>query len=497
MRDSKFKNDSGFTIAELVVSVVILTIFAISVMSAYFVMVGSAATARLKSKGLSVGTEQIEYLRSLPYDNLAVEGGSINTSATKIPASKEVTVGSDTFEVVTTIVYVDDAFDGCLSYPSAQSYLCRNGPVKSGTPVDSNPRDYKVADVVVKEKNTQKEISRVSTQIAARVAETGGATGAIVVVVVDSTGQVISGATVTISNSTVNPQVNQSATTDVNGTALFLDATPDSGKDYVITATKSGYSTLSTIPASGSLLPTYPNISVLAQQVTSATMKIDKISQSSLLVKVVDSNGTPRPSAQFSIRGGIKLYTSVANQAYSYTQATLTTDSNGEYLFSNLIPGPYELCYSSSLCQSGRYAIAVHSTFGSQSWQPFTVDAGTVNQLGDLPIQTVVVYTSSSSSYPRISNISPGSISATGNNLSDVELRINGSNLSGSVVQLRQGGVDTNGSIVGTDSSTSIRRVFNLSGKTGSFEVIITNSGGIVTQNGLAPGTLGGFNVTP
>lgn len=490
-------NNSGFTIAEVVVSVVILTIFSISIMSAYFIMVGSAATARLKSKGLSVGTEQIEYLRSLPYDNLAVEGGSINTSATKIPASKEVTVGSDTFIVETTIVYVDDAFDGCLAYPSAQSYLCRNGPAKSGLPVDSNPRDYKVADVIVKEKNSQKEISRVSTQIAARVAETGGATGAIIVVVVDSTGQVISGATVTITNSTVSPQVNQSVGTDVNGTALFLDATPDSGKDYVITATKSGYSSLTTIASSGSLLPTYPNISVLAQQVTSSTMLIDKISSESLLVRVVDSNGSPRPGAQFSIRGGVKLYTSVVDQSYSYTQTSITADSNGEYLFSNLTPGQYELCYSSSLCQSGRYAIALHSTFGSQSGQPFTVEPGVTNQLGGTPMQTVTMYTSSSSSYPRISSISPSSISATANNLDDVEIIISGSNLSGSLVQLRQTGVDSNGTTVGVDTGTSIRRAFNLSGKTGSFEVVVTGAGGIVTQNGLAPGTLGGFNVTP
>ena len=490
-------DNSGFTIAEVVVSVVILTIFSISVMSAYFVMVGSAATARLKSKGLSIATEQIEYLRSLPYDNLATEGGSINTSGIKIPASKEVVVGSDTFIVDTTIVYADDAFDGCLAYPAAQSYLCRNGPAKSGVPVDSNPRDYKVADVVVKEKNTDREVSRVSTQIAARVAETGGATGALIIVVVDSTGQAISGATVSVTNATVNPQINQSVTTDVNGTALFLDVTPDSGKDYVINASKTGYSSLATISSSGSLLPTYPNVSVLAQQVTSSTMKIDKTASDSLLVRVVDSDGSIRPGAQFSIRGGVKLYTSVADQSYSQNQTGVTADSNGEYLFHNLTPGPYELCFDSSLCQTGRYIIALHSTFGSQSWQPFNVDPGTVNQLGGSPMQTVLLFTSSSSSYPRISNLSPGSISATGNSLNDVEIIINGSNLSGALVELSQGGVSTTGTIVGTDSSTSIRRAFNLLGKTGSFELIVTNAGGTVRQNGLAPGTLGGFNVTP
>ena len=94
-------------------------------------------------------------------------------------------------------------------------------------------------------------------------------------------------------------------------------------------------------------------------------------------------------------------------------------------------------------------------------------------------------------------SLSPGSISATGNDLSVTDVIINGSNLSGSLVELNQAGVSTPGTIVGTDSGTTIRRRFNLLGKSGSFELIVTNGSGAVKQNGLSPGTLGGFNVTP
>ncbi len=496
---NKFRTmkEDGFTIAELVVSMVILITFSLGVMGTYFIMVGSAATARMKSAGLSLATEQLEYLRSLPYDQLATQGGAINTTGAKLPPTKERTVGPYTFVVTTAINYADDAFDGCLIYPSAQSYLCRNGPIKTGTPVDANPRDYKIIDVFVKEKNSNKEASRVSTQIAARVAETGGGTGAIVVSVVDSTGQVIGDAQVTVVNTTVTPNINQTINTDVNGVALFLDVTPDSGKDYIVSVSKSGYSSLSTIPVSGSLLPTYPNISVISQQVTSSTMKIDRTATDSLLIRIVDTSGNPISGSSFSIRGGVKLYTSVADQSYGYTQTGVTTNISGEYLFNNLTPGQYQVCYTSSLCSPGRYLVSAQAMYGSQSWQPFTVDAGVINQNGTLPMQTVVLTTTSSSSFPRVSSTSPSSISSASGTLGEVEVIINGSNLIGAVVFMRQSAVQVPGTLIGTDSASSIRRSFDLTGKTGAWELVVTTGSGTVMQDGLLPGTLGGFNVTP
>ncbi len=497
MRKSRPLNGGGFTITELVVAMVVLMTFAIAVMAAYSLMVGSAATARLKSAGLSLATEQLEYIKSLPYDNLAIAGGSIETSATKLPATKEETVFGTTFTITTTITYADDAYDGCLNYPVSQNYLCRNGPPKTGTPVDTNPRDYKLVDVVVKVKTNNKEVSRVSSSVAARVAETGGGTGALLVTVVDSTGQPIGGATVQVTNTTLSPSFNQSVTSDVNGVALFLDVKPDNGKDFIINVSKAGYSSLSTISASGSLAPTYPNVSVLAQQVTSSTLKIDPVASDSLTVSVVDSDGSARPNSKFSIRGGIKLYTNVSDQSYGFTQAAVTTDAAGQYTFHNLVPGPYQVCFTNYTCETGRYLVAGHATYGDYSFQPFSVAAGSVNSAGALPMQTIKLFTSSSSSYPIISKVDPAIISASSASINASEFTITGKNISNAVVLLRQSGVDILGSKVGTDSSTSIRRSFDLTAKTGAWELVVTSAGGSVSQNGLLPGTLGGINVTP
>ena len=491
------QDQNGYSVPELIVAMVILVTLAVAVMGTYTVLVQSAGLARMKSAGLGEATEQLEYLRSLPYDYLAVQGGTINSSGPKIPATKEVVSGSYTFVVTTVVQYADDAHDGCLSYPPAQSYLCRNGPPKTGTPVDTNAKDYKLVDVVVEEKTTGREISRVSTQISARVAETGGNTGALIVTVTDSTGQPVSGATVRVTNSTLSPAFDQTTTSDTNGVALFLDVTPDSGKDFVVVASFVGYNTLSTIAASGSLVPTYPNVSVLAQQVTSSTLKIDHLAEDSLKVNIVDSNGIALPGKVFSITGGTKLYTATADQTYGFIQNAVTSDSNGQYMFHGLVPGPYYVCFMNDVCSSGNYLSASHSAFGGNSLQPIVVPAGDTSELGSGPMQLAKLFISTSSTTPRIKTLVSSTFAASSANIATAQFTITGSNLDNAVVTLNQGVAVLTTSKVGTDLATSIKRQVNLAGQTGAWEVSLVSGGFTVTQNGIAPGTLGGINVTP
>lgn len=490
-----FLNKKGYSIPELVVALVILTTLAIGVMGTYTVLLGSAGLAKKKAAGLGLATAQLEYLRSLPYDYLAVEGGAIDSSGPKIPATKQEASGPYNFTVTTTIQYVDDAYDGCFNYPEAQSYLCRNGPVQSGTPADTNPKDYKIADVIVTEANSTKEITRVSTQITARVAETAGNTGALLVTALDSLGQPVGGATITVTNSTLSPAFSQSQTTDVNGVALFLDVKPDSGKDFVIAASKSGYSSLTTIGANGSLLPTYPNVSVLTQQTTSATMQIDQVAAQSLKVSIVDSAGAPKPNASFSIRGGIKLYTDTQDLSYSYTQNAVVSDVNGEYIFANLTPGPYTVCYASDVCSTGQYLNVLQAAYGDNSFQPFVIRPGTTSVSGSGPMQVVRLNVGTDSAAPRIAKIEPASFETSSPGIGTAEFTITGANLSGSVIQLRQGTTLLPTSVVDTDTQTTLRRTVNLASRPGAWEVVLTKGSSTLVQTGIAPGTLGGINV--
>ncbi len=477
--------------------VIVLTVVSVAVMSAYYALISAAASARMRSAALGIATEQLEYLRSLPYDYLALQGGSINSSGPKLPATFERQSGAYTFVATTNIQYIDDAFDGCLTYPASQSYLCRNGPPKSGLPVDTNPRDYKLADVTIREKRSGKEVAKVSTQISARVAETAGNTGALLVTVTSSSGEPIAGATVTVTNSTLSPNVLQSNTTDSNGVAIFLDVPPDSGKDFVINGAKSGYSSLSTISASGSLVPTYPNVSVLTQTVTNATLRIDELADDSLRIRTLTaSTGAIIANQQVTLKGGVKLYTNAADQTYGYSQ-TITTGASGEITLHNLTPGPYFLCYAASqVCSSGAYLVVSNSAYGDSVLQPIIIPAGTVSESGSGPMQLVDAYISTSSSHVRLTSIDPTIVSQSAD-ISAVSIRIKGANLSGSVVTLRQGSTTLVTTVTGVDQSSQIQRTVNLSGQSGVWDVVVTNGGTTAVQSGVAPGTIGGLNVTP
>ena len=78
----------------------------------------------------------MEYLKSLPYDSLAVAGGSIYTTGPTLPASFTKTLNGVTYTVKTSISYVDDAYDGCGSYTTQalKELYCRNSPPPSGAP---------------------------------------------------------------------------------------------------------------------------------------------------------------------------------------------------------------------------------------------------------------------------------------------------------------------------------------------------------------------------
>ncbi len=492
-------DESGFSVPELIVTIIVFAIVSVAIATTLIAYINSASLSRLRASALSVATQQMEYLRSLPYDGLAVAGGSIATSGTPIPATITVSRSSRSFDVETDIRYADDAYDGCLNYGASQALLCRN---YTATTVlsDVNPKDYKLATVTVKEKTTGKVYSTLSTQFTSRVAEVAGNSSAILVTVLDGSGSPVGGALVRIRNTTLSPQVNQTATTDSNGIALFLDVPVDTGKDYVVSSTKSGYSNATTIAQSGSLIPQYPNVSGIAQQVSNVTLKSEQISTNSLEIKLVDTSGAALPGVSIGVKGGIKLYTNPSDTTYSQL-FTVTSDATGYVHLGSLVPGDYQVCFlaqpSPCSASSSYKALAVNVAYGANSFQPFEIPAGTSAADGG-PMQRIVVVMSTSTTMPRITDVQPSLFSSTATDAATSLVTINGANLSGATVQLRQGTTTLTGTVSGSDTSAQIAREFNLSGvAAGAYELIVTTGVGTVIQTGVAPGTLGGVNVTP
>lgn len=514
-------DQSGFTLTELIISVVILAAIGASLLALTNVLIKSAILAKQKAIALTAATNQIEYLKSLPYDSLAVQGGSISSS-NPLPASKTVTVNGSIYTVVTSINFIDEAYDGCASYPSQalKEQYCRNYPPISGAPsVDQNPQDYKSVNVSTYSASGTK-LAEVDTLISARVAETASTTGAMFVNVLDDNGNPVSGATVTITNSTLSPVVNVSDSTDSNGIAVFYGLKPDTtGYDYVVSAQKSNYSSLTTIAPSGTLQPNYPSQRIFTQLSSYVTLPIYPQGSDSLLIESTDINGVVLQNVKVYIKGGYKRYTINTNTSYYYdtispSDTRPTTDSNGLVGINDLVPGEYIFCgdTGATSCTVGTttyYLAAAVPYIGDNSLMPIIVPP----YIPSSPPSTTFPYNSrnyvqktrllltTASNHPRVRTLSPSEVSLGSSNISSFTFQLTGTNLPcssiasscGTTVQFVSGASTYTASCTGTTGSLLDCSV-DLSGITlGIAQLRIAANGHTFTLPGSP--LLGGINV--
>ncbi len=516
-----FGGQEGFTIIELIVSFTVLSIVVLSIFGLLASLEQTSVLAKNMAIANTLATNQIEYLKGLPYDSLAVAGGSIYAT-NPLPAVKTVTENGITYTVTTSINYVDDAYDGCAKYPTLaeEELLCRNYPPPSGAPaVDTNPEDYKIIHVSVTDKGGA-VLAGLDTEISGSVAETSNTTGALLVTVIDSSGNPISGATVNVNNSAISPILNLSETTDNAGIAIFYGMPPDNNADYIVSASDSGYSSLSTIATSGSLIPTYPNQTMIAQQPSSVTLTLNQMTSPSLLVQAVDTSGNPISGLSVYLKGGYKKYTATTDSSYYYDNYSPDTrpqtDSSGLVAFNNLAPGPYFLCgdSGSSDCTVGSttyYLVAAMPYGGSNSFNPVTVPiynpssppTVTYSYNSSNYIQKAMLVFSTSSSFPRISTIDPSTFSISSTNLSSFSFTLTGANLPCSstasscltTVNLIEGTSTYATSCTGT-SGTDLICTADLGGVTQGFLQIQVKANGFNYTTPISP-PLGGISVTP
>ncbi len=516
-------DNKGFTTIELLVSSIVIAILALSVFSAYIALNSTAIFAKQKTIGTELATNQVEYLKSLPYDSLAVAGGAI-PSATPLPNSKIQSLDGVEYEIKTSINYVDDAHDGCASYPNevTKNLLCRNLPAPSGAPVtDLNPADYKIANVKVYVND--KKVAELDTQIAARVAETDSTTGALIVKVIDAAGNPVSGATANVANSTISPVVNLNDSTDANGIAIFYGLTPDTGNDYVITASKGGYSTLSTIKPSGSLAPNYPSQNIIVQQSSSVTLTINPKGQYSLVGETVDTNGSPIADMKLYIKGGPKKYSNSTDTSYYFDNLTpadsrTVANGSGEFTINNLDPGSYVFCgdTGNTSCQVGtnpvRYLAASIPYAGSDQLGPVIIPSydsanpptPTFPYGGNEYYQKVRLYFSTNNAFPRLYSVTNTTASiASGSHtftISGENLPCHDSNPAscGTTVTVKNGTGPVGASCIYADAITQdLSCTITTSGlASGQSNLTITANGYTLDiPNGV--GLLGGINVVP
>ena len=102
---------SGFSLIEVLIAAVIVSIFAVGAYQGYSAVYSAIILARHKALAADLANAQFEIIKNLPYSKVGVAGGNPNGV---IPGTETVIRDNVSFFVTTTIINVDDSFDGIL-----------------------------------------------------------------------------------------------------------------------------------------------------------------------------------------------------------------------------------------------------------------------------------------------------------------------------------------------------------------------------------------------
>jgi hypothetical protein len=217
-----------------------------------------ASLAKTRSIATTIAESQMEYIRSLSYDQVGTIGG---IPAGTIPQVSTTTQNGIAFPVRTLVEYVDDPADGTGSGDS-------NGITT----------DYKRIKVSVTyfANNHSQTVDLISNYAPLGLETTTGG-GTLKIAVVNATGAGVAGASVHVINSSVIPSIDLTTFSDAMGT-VFLPGAPTSTQ-YQIAVTKNGYSSAQTYTRDGTNQNPAPGyLTVVKNQTTTGTFAIDLLS---------------------------------------------------------------------------------------------------------------------------------------------------------------------------------------------------------------------------
>lgn len=362
----------GFTLIEA-----ILFLFLFAVITLAFYQTWAAATKHIvnvknRLGAVAVANQQIEIVRSIIFDDI---GTTTGIPVGTLSEYQTLSVNNSQYTVHTLVQFVDDATDGTLG---------------SG---DLAPNDYKKVTITVSwgAGGTNEQVSATSLFSLDGVESVAAGTGILSVNVLDTSGLGISGATVIITNSSVAPSVNITATTDSNGNLSFPGA-PESVQGYEIVVSKSGYYSNTTYPPYPTSVfnPVNIHATVVAGSLTAETLIIDELS--SIQFATEDPFGADVPDTDFDITGGLVIGTdpSDGSPVYEYTDA-LSTDGSGEESIDDRTTGEYTVTLDSGETTHKYIRLEPEeATFGTINLSPGT-DQTVTMVLADKAFSSVLI----------------------------------------------------------------------------------------------------------
>lgn len=304
----------GTSLIDLLISIGIIALLFGGIYLVYFSILTSIGNINVRTAASAAISSEIETIRNLPYASVGTVGG---VPAGVIPQTQAVAFGNYSLSLHTTILSIDDPFDGTVN----------------GNPLDFNPNDYKLVSIEATCAACDGAFDElVTTTVAPKNLESATAVGTLILSALDANGNPLSQANVHLVNASVTPSIDFTDTTNASG-ILEVIGVPTSSQNYAVTVTKAGYSTdrTYTVGAPSNPDPLKPHLSALAQTVTNASFAIDRLS--SLTVYSSDNRCNVAPSEPFSLKGSKII--GVVPQVLKFSTSSITAAS-GSVLLQNL-----------------------------------------------------------------------------------------------------------------------------------------------------------------
>ena len=306
---------NGFTLIETLVGVAILAIVMLGIYGIFQGSLRMVSSSRARLTAQALINQKLEEARNLSYNKIGTLGGI--PSGTIIEEA-EITRNGIDFTIKTTVVYIDDPFDGI-------------------SPDDTLPNDYKRVKVKANWSGISEGVFSGFTDIAPKGTEQAAGSGTLSIVCFDASGAGVPQANVYLRNDDVVPAIEANYLTDDNG-QLTLAGAPESVEAYQITLSKGGYSTDRTYGEDEVEDPVKIHSSVVEGKLTEISFSIDKLSIFNINV-VSEETGLPVGNVLFHLQGLKKIGKEVPTYKYSKDHSV---DAAGQLTILNLEWDSYE-----------------------------------------------------------------------------------------------------------------------------------------------------------
>ncbi|HWP61142.1 MAG TPA: carboxypeptidase-like regulatory domain-containing protein [Candidatus Paceibacterota bacterium] len=339
MRRRRLRSESGVTLIDTLVGIGLMMIVFAGIAATFELALDIMANNKARAGAIALADERMEYIHSLSYAAIGTVGG---VPSGTIAPSESVSLNGIHYTRRTIVAYEDDPKDGTGAADA-------NGIVE----------DYKAVkvDLAWSARGGTRHVtlvSRISPSAGLETNPCGSPCGTLTIHVVNAAGAALPSASVAITNAGTSPTISINTFTNASGTASVIGA--PAATNYHVSVTEAGYSTAQTYPAtSQNTNPNPGNLTVSANQTTSATFAIDALGQKSiqLLAWIGGQSTTTMGVVSLSLQGAKTIGTGPSGLVYKYS-STLASGANG----SLSVPGLEWDTYTIAVPASSGYDIA-------------------------------------------------------------------------------------------------------------------------------------------